>query len=82
MTHRMRIEFTIEPWSEDGHPPYVRAGLERAQQSGLPVEPGPFGTRVEGPADELYALVSAVIEAAMEAGAGKVSLQFSRLDDQ
>lgn len=39
------------------------------QASGLPVELGPFGTRVEGPPDRMYALVSEIIAAAMDAGA-------------
>ena len=80
MTERLRIEFTIEPWSDAGHPTYVRAGLERAEASGLLVEPGPFGTAVEGPADDLYALIPDVMRAAMEAGAGKVSVQIGRVD--
>lgn len=81
MTEVMRIEFTIEPWSDAGHPPYVSAGLERAQASGLPVELGPFGTRVEGPPDRMYALVSEITAAAMDAGAGTVSLQITRVTD-
>ena len=77
MTERMRIEFTIEPWVEGGHPPYVRAALARAEASGLPIDLGPFGTGVEGDASDVYALVPELLEAAMGAGAGKVSLQIS-----
>ena len=74
----LRVEFTIEPWREGGHPPYVEAALDTARSSGLPVDLGPFGTGVEGPADQLYRLVPQVLEAAMNAGAGRVSLQISR----
>lgn len=81
MTTTMRIEFTIEPWVEGGHPPYVQAALAAAEASGLPVDLGPFGTGVVGPAAEVYALVPAVLEAAMAAGAGRVSLQISHVDN-
>lgn len=81
MNDVMRIEFTIEPWSDAGHPPYVRAGIERAEASGLSVQLGPFGTQVEGPSDRVYPLMSEIVEAAMEAGAGTVSLQITRVTD-
>ncbi|CAN5837077.1 hypothetical protein BH24ACT5_BH24ACT5_07970 [soil metagenome] len=74
----MRVEFTIEPWKDDGHPPYVEAALATARASGLPVDLGPFGTGVEGSASELYRLIPLVLEAALIAGAERVSLQISR----
>jgi uncharacterized protein YqgV (UPF0045/DUF77 family) len=77
MADRMRIEFTIEPWVEGGHPPYVQAALARAEASGLPMDLGPFGTGVEGDATDIYALIPELLEAAMGAGAGRVSLQIS-----
>lgn len=81
MSSRMRIEFTIEPWVEGGHPSYVQAALSAAEASGLDIDLGPFGTGVEGAPDEVYRLVPAVLEAAMEAGAERVSLQISWVDD-
>ena len=77
MADQMRIEFTIEPWVEGGHPRYVLAALAVAEASGLPVDLGPFGTGVEGDAASVYALVPELLEAAMSAGAGRVSLQIS-----
>jgi len=74
----MRVEFTIEPWKDGGHPPYVEAALAAAHASGLPVDLGPFGTGVEGSAPELYQLIPQVLEAALSAGAERVSLQISR----
>ncbi|MBJ32221.1 MAG: hypothetical protein CL466_13065 [Acidimicrobiaceae bacterium] len=82
MLSRMRIEFTIEPWVEGGHPPYVVAAVSTAEASGLDIDLGPFGTGVEGPADELYRLVPSVLEAAMTAGAERVSLQISWVPDR
>lgn len=75
---QMRVEFTIEPWKEGGHPPYVKAALAIARASGLPVDLGPFGTGVEGPAADLYMLIPQVLKAAVDAGAERVSLQISR----
>ena len=77
MPARMRIEFTIEPWVEGGHPPYVVAAVSTAEDSGLDIDLGPFGTGVEGSPDQLYQLVPSVLEAAMAAGAERVSLQIS-----
>jgi len=78
MADGMRLEFTIEPWQEGGHPPYVEAALAAARESGLPIDLGPFGTGIEGPPGQLYELIPQVLEAAFDTGAERVSLQISR----
>lgn len=78
MSEMLRLEFTIEPWVEGGHPEYVRAAIATAEESGLPVDLGPFGIGVEGPDDAVTALVPFVLRAALAAGAERVTLQVSR----
>ena len=42
------VEFTIEPFVEGEPGPHVRAAVEAAEQSGVTVDFGPFGTTVSG----------------------------------
>ena len=73
----MRAEFTVEPFVE-GHPgPHVQAAIDAAQGSQTTVEIGPFGTALEGDDDSVLEAVGAVVRAAMEAGASRVTLQVS-----
>ncbi|MEX2627769.1 MAG: thiamine-binding protein [Ilumatobacteraceae bacterium] len=81
MSDPMRVEFTIEPWVEGGHPDYVHAAIATAEASGLPVDIGPFGIGVEGPTDDLFQLLPHLLRAALDAGADRISLQVTRLAD-
>ena len=45
------VEFTIEPFVEGEPGPHVRAAVEAAEQSGVTVDFGPFGTTVSGDDD-------------------------------
>lgn len=71
-------EFTIQPFVEGEISPHVGAGLAAAQASGLAVDIGPFGTTVSGPHDAVVAALSAVIDAAMAAGATAVQINVAR----
>jgi uncharacterized protein YqgV (UPF0045/DUF77 family) len=74
----LRLEFTVEPFLE-GHPgPHVGAAVDEARRQGLEPEMGPFATTVDGPSSQVLAGLAAVVEAAMTAGATRVSLALSR----
>lgn len=47
----------------------VHAAIEVIQASGLAYEVGPLGTSIEGPPDAIWALLRAVHEATLDAGA-------------
>ena len=44
----LEVEFTVEPFVEGAPGPHVQAAVTAAEQSGLAVEFGPFGTSVSG----------------------------------
>lgn len=71
-------EFTVEPYAEAAPGPHVRAALDVAEASGLPVDFGPFGTAVRGDDGRVLAVVDGVIRAALDAGATRVSVQIQR----
>jgi len=68
-------EFTVEPFVEGDPGPHVRAALDAARDSGLPVEFGPFGTAVSGPAEDVIKVIAAVVRVATEHGATTISIQ-------
>jgi uncharacterized protein YqgV (UPF0045/DUF77 family) len=68
-------EFTIEPFVDGAPGPHVRAAIAVAEEAGLEVEVGPFGTTVTGETEAVVATASAVLGAAIEHGATRVSLQ-------
>jgi uncharacterized protein YqgV (UPF0045/DUF77 family) len=74
---RLRIEFTVEPFVEGAPGPYVHTAVEAARAQGLDVEFGPFGTVAEGDESLALAAVGPIVQAAIEAGASRVSLQIS-----
>jgi len=75
-------EFTIEPFEPAAPGPHVRAAIEAATTAAsasgeVVVDVGPFGTSIEGPADTVLAIVTAVNRAAIGNGATRVSLQLT-----
>lgn len=70
-------EFTIEPFVEGEPGPHVRAAIDVAEAAGLVVEVGPFGTSVEGGSAAVLDAVDAVVRAAVDHGATRVSLQLT-----
>jgi uncharacterized protein YqgV (UPF0045/DUF77 family) len=74
----LQAEFTIEPFVEGSPGPHVRAAVETAQAAGLRVEFGPFGTAMSGDDDIVLATIDAVLRAAIDAGATRISLQLVR----
>jgi uncharacterized protein YqgV (UPF0045/DUF77 family) len=68
-------EFTIHPFTEGRMERHVEAGVEAARASGLAVEVGPFGTGLSGPRSEVVTTLSAVMHAAIDAGARTIQIK-------
>jgi uncharacterized protein YqgV (UPF0045/DUF77 family) len=68
-------EFFIEPFTEGSPGPPVQAGIEAVRSMGLTPDVGAFGTTVVGDAPTIAQAVSALMAAALGAGATRVSLQ-------
>ena len=74
-----KAEFTIEPFTEGDPGPHVKEPIHLAEQSGLDVEVGPFGTTVIGDQEKVFELVSNLVKTAIENGASRVSLQVTSI---
>lgn len=74
------VEFTIEPFVEGEPGPHVRAAVEAAEQAGLTVDFGPFGSSISGDDGPVLDAVDGILRAATAAGATRVSLQVERAD--
>tara|TARA_Y100001936_G_scaffold252899_1_gene314759 strand:+ start:1611 stop:1853 length:243 start_codon:yes stop_codon:yes gene_type:complete len=74
-----KAEFTIEPFTEGDPGPHVKEAIHVAQQSGLDVEIGPFGTTVVGDQEKVFELVSDLVKTAIDNGAYRVSLQVTSI---
>jgi uncharacterized protein YqgV (UPF0045/DUF77 family) len=73
-------EFTIEPFVEGAPGPHVHAGLDAMRAAGFEPELGPFGSTVTGELSQVSAALVELLAAATAAGATRVSLQISQLD--
>lgn len=71
------LEFTIEPFVEGNPGPHVTAAVRACEDLGVDVEFGPFGSSCLVAADRSAALVAAITDAAMAAGATHLTLQLS-----
>ena len=60
-----KAEFTIEPFTEGDPGPHVKEPINVAEQSGLDVEVGPFGTTVIGDQEKVFELVSDLVKTAL-----------------
>jgi len=72
---RVVAEFTIEPFVEGDPGPHVHAGWDAARAAGFEPVMEAFGSTIEGPQAEVVAAVHALLDAALDAGATRVSLQ-------
>jgi len=72
------LEYTVEPFVEGSPGPHVRAALDAAAEAGLEVEFGPFGTTVAGEDAAVVAATSRILQAALDAGASRISFQVLR----
>jgi uncharacterized protein YqgV (UPF0045/DUF77 family) len=74
----LQVEFTVEPFVEGAPGPHVQAALDAAEQAGLEVTFGPFGTTVVGSDTAVLDATDRLLRAAFDAGATRVSLQVGR----
>ena len=72
---KLRVEFTVEPFTEGSPGPHVDAAVSAASDYPVDVEFGPFGTSISGPADEVLSALDAAVRAAVATGATTVSVQ-------
>ena len=72
------VEFTIEPFVEGRPGPHVTAAIAAAEERGLDVEVGPFGSSVVVELAELGTVIAAISDAAMANGATHVSVHVAR----
>ncbi|MEU1816007.1 hypothetical protein ABZ543_12545 [Streptomyces roseifaciens] len=80
---RLRVEFTTEPFDLDRVPPHAEAARDALQGARLDaVDVGPFGNSAEGGGDAVLAAVQQVLSTSLQAGATRVSLQVSVVEDQ
>jgi uncharacterized protein YqgV (UPF0045/DUF77 family) len=79
---KVRLEFTVEPFT-DGRPgPHVMAAVDAVAGRGLPVDMGPFSTSADAEADDALDAVDALLRAAFAEGATRVSVQVTRIDEE
>ncbi len=74
----LHAEFTVEPFRMGKRGAHGAAALAVVEGSGLRYDDGPFGTSIDGPAPDVRDTLSSVIDAAMAAGAVRVSVQITR----
>ena len=75
----LSLEFTIEPFRDALPGPYVIAARQVAEESGLEVEFGPFGTSLDGPDEEIISTMARIAARAMSEGASSISLRLDRV---
>ncbi|WP_241844282.1 thiamine-binding protein [Kitasatospora sp. CB01950] len=75
------VEFTTEPFDLNGFPEHARTARRAAEEAGLAVSVGPFGTSAEGDAEQALAAVTRLLRETLAVGASRISLQVSVLTD-
>jgi uncharacterized protein YqgV (UPF0045/DUF77 family) len=79
---RLRVEFTTEPFDLDEAPDHALAAREVVQTAPLDsVDVGPFGNTAEGAAEQVLSVVGTLLRESLDAGATRISLQLSVVDD-
>jgi uncharacterized protein YqgV (UPF0045/DUF77 family) len=78
---KVRLEFTVEPFTEGRPGPHVRAAVDAVADRGLAADMGPFSTSADADTDAAPDAVAGLLRAAFAEGATRVSLQVTRLDD-
>ncbi|WP_033212226.1 thiamine-binding protein [Kitasatospora phosalacinea] len=76
------VEFTTEPFELDGFPEHAKAARRVVDEAGLTVSVGPFGTSAEGDAEPALAAVTRLLRETLAAGASRISVQVSVLDEE
>ncbi|HEX9259288.1 MAG TPA: thiamine-binding protein [Acidimicrobiales bacterium] len=76
----VRLEFTVEPFTEGDPGPHVRAAVDAVAANGLPIDFGPFSTTTFGDAAAVAAAVADLVRDAFAAGASRVALQLEAIE--
>lgn len=71
---KVAARFRVEPYREGSLGPHVSAAVDAVESTGLEADVGPFGTTVTGELSDTVVALAAAIEAAMSAGASRVTL--------
>ena len=76
---KIRAEFTVYPFRQgEEPPPYVQAAIDTLQRAGLSVEVGLLGQVVSGAADQVLEALRAAQEAALAAGATRLTVSLEQ----
>ncbi|MCL1693200.1 MAG: thiamine-binding protein [Actinomycetia bacterium] len=73
-----RAEFMVEPFVEGSLGPPVLAAIDAVTTRGFEPQVGAFGTTINGDANDVIEALSEMLNAAMEAGASRVTVQVDR----
>jgi uncharacterized protein YqgV (UPF0045/DUF77 family) len=79
---RVRLEFTVEPFTDGRLGPHVQAAIAAVTDRGLAVDVGPFSTSADADEAPAFDAARALLEAAFAEGAIRVSLQIVRIDEE
>lgn len=74
----IHIEFFVEPFNEGTPGPHVEAAVATFAEAGLQPEVGPFATTATGDIDQAATATSAMVRAALQAGATRIVLRLER----
>ena len=78
--HKCIAEFTIEPFDEGNPGRHVTEALSAVEASGLAVNMGPFGTSIEGTAEQVAGAVEAALASSLAQGATRVTVTVTQPD--
>ena len=79
---RVRVEFTTEPFHGEGElPRHVAAAAAPLTEAGLAPDLGPLGTFVEGDSGPVIAALSQGLQAALDEGATRITVQVEPVID-
>lgn len=71
---RVTAEFLVEPFREGDPGPHVRAAVDEVAKADVAVDVGPFATTVAGEAAAVVDALARALQAALAAGATRVTL--------
>ena len=73
-----RAEFMVEPFVEGSLGPPVLAAIDAVTELGFEPIVGAFGTTITGEPDDVVGALGGMLNAAMDAGATRVTVQIDR----
>jgi uncharacterized protein YqgV (UPF0045/DUF77 family) len=77
---RLRVEFTVEPFVDGAPGPHVTAALDAVRAAGLVAEMGPFSSFANGDQPVIADALAALVTAAFDSGATRLSIQLEAAD--